>query len=424
MTVCRMQRGRWILLLSVVALHGFYSNLQFRARGNIPWSQTGSVNLLLTECAILRSNMLQRSLRSINTSDFLSYINDLQRCPWEYNVSEHIQIKSELAACCNTSHTLLVTQQNAPLGHKLTYETSPKRHIVVNENIYQMLPKLIVEASQKQQQDEVNDCRRNSQLIESEKKNVQKQILCTIITPHANFNKDPTSLELFSDCVRVPPQISPFIGKQFETCAVVGNGGILLNSSCGDEIDKMDYVFRFNLPPLLFRDTGEKSDLVSANPSILVKKFAKLSERRKPFIDLVKSYGSAMIILPAFSYVHNTELSLRVQHSLQDFDLQNSVVFFHPDYLTKLSTYWETMGLSAKRMSSGLMLVSVAMEVCKKVTLYGFWPFAQDPEGNLIPHHYYDDICPKPGFHSMPEEFYFYTKMHLKGALHLKVGKC
>ncbi|XP_075061701.1 alpha-2,8-sialyltransferase 8E-like [Mixophyes fleayi] len=222
----------------------------------------------------------------------------------------------------------------------------------------------------------------------------------------------------------ITEKISPFIGKPFQTCAVVGNGGILVNSSCGEEIDKMDFVFRFNLPPLKIKDTGAKSDLVSANPSILVKKFQRLYERRKPFIDLVKGYGSAMILLPAFSYAQNTDICFRVLRSIEDYDLQNRVVFFHPEYLINLSAHWKKLGLSVKRMSSGLMLVSAAIELCKKVTLYGFWPFPHDPDGNRVPHHYYDNIKPKPGFHSMPDEFYFYTKMHLKGALYMKVGKC
>ncbi|XP_040275210.1 alpha-2,8-sialyltransferase 8F-like [Bufo bufo] len=221
------------------------------------------------------------------------------------------------------------------------------------------------------------------------------------------------------------PPTSPFTSKPFNNCAVVGNGGILQNSSCGREIDKMDFVFRFNLPPMtIVDDIGTKSDFVSANPSILNNRFEKLLERRKSFIELVKSFGSAMIILPAFSYEINMHVSFRALHSVQDFDLPNKIIFFHPEYLKNLSIYWKEEGLKVKRLSSGLMLVSAAIELCEKVTLYGFWPFPEDPEGHTISHHYYDNKMPKPGFHSMPEEFYFYTQMHLKGVLHLKVGQC
>nr|DBA29712.1 TPA: hypothetical protein GDO54_005774 [Pyxicephalus adspersus] len=255
---------------------------------------------------------------------------------------------------------LLVTQDNAPLGYKLKYETNPSKIITMTKKIHHMLPK-----------------------------------------------------------------ISPFLRKPFKTCAVVGNGGILQNSFCGKEIDSMDFVFSLNLPPLnLAEDIGTKSHFVSANPSILIKKFGRLLERRKPFIDNIKLYDSAMIVLPAFSYVHNTDVSFRALYSVEDFSLENKVAFFHPEYLRNLSSHWKEMGIKANRLSSGLMLVSSALELCNKIQLYGFWPFPTDPDGNNIPHHYYDNIYPKPGFHSMPDEFYLYLKMHSKGALFLQTGKC
>ncbi|XP_075711682.1 alpha-2,8-sialyltransferase 8E-like [Rhinoderma darwinii] len=351
-----MRWGRCLQVFTLMVLLGFYINLQKRIGSYL----RNQVQMLSpTKCNAIRVIILKKSLKSMKAITFRRFVNDLQRCPWEFNQSEHDLLKLKFGSCCNASHTLIVTQQNTPVEHELQFETDLKK-VKIDEQMHQMLPKM-----------------------------------------------------------------SPYASKPLDTCAVVGNGGILQNSSCGSEIDKMDYVFRFNLPPLTITDDiGTKSDLVSANPSILVKRFQKLHEKRKPFIDLVKGYGSAMIVLPAFSYMHNMEVSFRVLHSVQDFELPNKVVFFHPEYLKNLSIYWKEEGLKVKRLSSGLMLVSAAIELCKKVTLYGFWPFPQDPEGNAVPHHYYDNIVPKPGFHSMPEEFYFYTKMHLKGALHLKVGQC
>lgn len=39
-------------------------------------------------------------------------------------------------------------------------------------------------------------------------------------------------------------QESPFKGKMFPRCAVMGSSGMLSNSHCGGEIDSADYVFR------------------------------------------------------------------------------------------------------------------------------------------------------------------------------------
>ncbi|XP_053575538.1 alpha-2,8-sialyltransferase 8E-like [Bombina bombina] len=279
-----------------------------------------------------------------------------------------LELESELQNCCKVRDELLVTKTNTQIGDIIYYETQKNKKIEVDEKIYDMLPK----------------------------------------------NNNIFSL-----------QTLPFQNKPYKKCAVVGNGGILLNSCCGSEIDQADYVFRFNLPPMNYSyDVGTKTDLVTSNPSILTKRFSKLNERRKPFSDMVKAYGSALIIMPAFYSIGNKDLSFKVYYTLKDFGSELKVFFFHPVYLKNLSDYWTSKGLTAKRLSSGLMLVSSALELCDELTIYGFWPFPEDQEGNYVPHHYYDNRIPKPGFHSMPDEFFFYAQLHSLGALKLKVGRC
>ncbi|KAM4749428.1 alpha-2,8-sialyltransferase 8E-like [Rhinophrynus dorsalis] len=324
-------------------------------------STTTTAGKNMSESEEIRNPEITENVRHrVKSHILVKNIKDLQRCPWTLNPKYHTQIRSELKACCNANDGLLVTQNNTQIGKELVYETEKAKKIKVNEILYKMLP-----------------------------------------------------------------EVSPFTDKPYKRCAVVGNGGILLNSCCGSEINRADFVFRLNLPPMEYSyDTGKKTDAVTANPSILINSFSRLNERRRPFFNKMKAYGSALILMPAFSYKYNTDVSFKVFFALEDFGSSQKVVFFHPNYLKNLGLYWKKRGLKVKRLSSGLMLVSAALELCEKVTLYGFWPFGQDPEGNPIPHHYYDNKIPKPGFHSMPDEFFFYAQMHSQGVLRVQAGKC
>ncbi|XP_077326945.1 alpha-2,8-sialyltransferase 8F-like [Lithobates pipiens] len=220
------------------------------------------------------------------------------------------------------------------------------------------------------------------------------------------------------------PEKSPF-KKPLKHCVVVGNGGILDSSFCGSEIDRADFVFRLNFPPMnRSEDVGTKTDLVYANPSILLTQFNSLRESRISFINMVKEYPSSFILLPAFSFSGFTEVSFRTLYTMEDLDLKSKVVFFNPDYLRKLNAYWRLAGLRFRRLSSGLVMVSVAAEICEKVTLYGFWPYSEDLDGIWIPHHYFDNERPKPEFYSLPDEFYQYLKIHAQGSVRLHLGHC
>ncbi|XP_053321040.1 alpha-2,8-sialyltransferase 8E-like [Spea bombifrons] len=311
-------------------------------------------------CQRIKKSIIQTPLEKVNAINLMKNVKSLQRCPWSLNTMMLHEVRSELASCCNATGGLLVTQENTRIGDVITYETQSNRQIKITEQIHQMLP-----------------------------------------------------------------QTSPFPDKPFRRCAVVGNGGVLLNSCCGSEIDQADYVFRLNLPPMNYSyDIGTKTDLVTANPSILHNNYSRLDKKRRPFVEMLKAYKSASLLMPAFSFASNTDVSFKVFYALQDFESEQKVLFFHPTYLKNLALHWKGKGLKVRRLSSGLMIVSIALELCDEVSMYGFWPFPQGATGKPIPHHYYDNKLPKPGFHSMSDEFFFYTKMHSMGVLRLKVGRC
>ncbi|KAF4093001.1 hypothetical protein AMELA_G00027090 [Ameiurus melas] len=221
---------------------------------------------------------------------------------------------------------------------------------------------------------------------------------------------------------------SPFKKAPWDSCAVVGNGGILANSSCGKQIDSATYVIRCNLPPLNNgheRDTGSKTNFVTANPSILFEKYRALNEHRRSFVENVQIYGDALLLLPAFSYRQNTAVSLRALYSLEDFERGPRAVFYNPAYLRSLAGFWRGQGVREARLSTGIMMASLALELCNNVHLYGFWPFGTHPyTGRQLTNHYYDNRPANKRAHTMPAEFEALLKLHNKGVIHLHLGEC
>ncbi|XP_028811378.1 alpha-N-acetylneuraminide alpha-2,8-sialyltransferase [Denticeps clupeoides] len=210
-------------------------------------------------------------------------------------------------------------------------------------------------------------------------------------------------------------------------CSVVGNGGVLKNSGCGRDIDQADFVMRCNLPPLskeYTEDVGSRTNLVTANPSIIEKRFQSLLWSRKAFVESMKAYGSSYVYMPAFSMKPGTDPSLRAYHALADFSSNQTVLFANPDFLKSVGKFWKAHGVHAKRLSTGLFLVSLALGLCEEVTAYGFWPFSVGLDEQPVSHHYYDNVLPFSGFHAMPEEFLRLWHLHKSGTLRLRIGRC
>lgn len=153
-------------------------------------------------------------------------------------------------------------------------------------------------------------------------------------------------------------------------------------------------------------------------------RFHKLEKWRKPFYDVLQVYENASVLLPAFYNTRNTDVSIRVKYVLDDFESQQAVYYFHPQYLINVSRYWLGQGVRAKRVSTGLILVTAALELCEEVHLFGFWAFPMNPSGIFITHHYYDNVKPRPGFHAMPSEIFNFLHMHSKGILRVHTGTC
>uniref|UniRef100_A0AAV2IVJ5 Alpha-2,8-sialyltransferase 8E n=1 Tax=Knipowitschia caucasica TaxID=637954 RepID=A0AAV2IVJ5_KNICA len=300
--------------------------------------------------------------KRVKTSELFERWRNLQVCKWSQSKEGTNSFKMSLSRCCNAPSFLFTTKRNTPAGTKLRYEVDTSGILPITSEIFKMFP------------DDM-----------------------------------------------------PYSKSQYKKCAVIGNGGIIKNSKCGKDIDAADFVFRCNIPPINEKysaDVGTKTDLVTINPSIITERFQKLEKWRRPFYQVLQNYENSSVVLPAFYNTRNTDVSFRVKYMLDDFDSQRGVFFFHPQYLLNVQRFWAVQGVRAKRLSSGLMLVTAALEMCEEVHLYGFWAFPMNPSGIFITHHYYDNVKPRPGFHAMPHEIFNFIHMHTRGIVNLHTEPC
>ncbi|XP_051797454.1 alpha-2,8-sialyltransferase 8F-like [Acanthochromis polyacanthus] len=251
-------------------------------------------------------------------------------------------------------------------------------------------------------------------------------------------NNKPVGSEIVYDgekkTLQVTPELfniflkdQPFSSKTLDTCAVVGNGGILINSSCGERIDSAQFVIRCNLPPLANgyeKHVGIKTDLVTANPSIFNDRYGALNGHRHPFVESLRSYENSLLLIHAFSFSAYTAVSLRAFNTIKDFESPIRPVFSNPEYLKSLILFWRSQGLRESRLSTGLITTSLALQLCNNIDLYGFWPFSNHPQDlHPLTNHYYDDIKPNK-FHAMPAEFDLLMRLHSQGILRLHLEDC
>ncbi|KAI8483167.1 hypothetical protein Bbelb_390490 [Branchiostoma belcheri] len=177
------------------------------------------------------------------------------------------------------------------------------------------------------------------------------------------------------------PESSPFLGKHFRSCAVVGNSGILLDSHCGPQIDSADFVFRSNLAAIegFENDVGTKSNFTTMNPSVLThdyKGYLKNINIREKFVKRLRLVHDQILHIPAFVTPGGRNI-----------------------------------------------LFALAACLCDQIHLYGFYPFSEDEKGRKIKYHYYGNIGNLKK-HKMPEEYRAFLTFHQRKALVLHTEHC
>ncbi|XP_032888972.1 sia-alpha-2,3-Gal-beta-1,4-GlcNAc-R:alpha 2,8-sialyltransferase isoform X1 [Amblyraja radiata] len=231
------------------------------------------------------------------------------------------------------------------------------------------------------------------------------------------------------------PEAPPILKMHYNTCAVVGNSGILTGSSCGADIDKSDFVFRCNFAPTetFESDVGSKTNVTTFNPSILEKYYNNLltiQDRNKFFLNLKKLDG-AILWIPAFFFHTSAPITRTLVDFFMEHRAQLKVKLAWPgNIMQHINKYWKTKHLAPKRLSTGILVYTLASAICEEIHLYGFWPFAWDPNtGQELPYHYYDKKGTKfttkwQESHQLPAEFKLLFKLHTEGLTKLTLSRC
>ncbi|XP_054861079.1 alpha-2,8-sialyltransferase 8F-like [Amphiprion ocellaris] len=147
--------------------------------------------------------------------------------------------------------------------------------------------------------------------------------------------------------------------------------------------------------------------------------------RRRPFVESLRNYGNSLLLVHAFSFSVYTAASLRAIDAISDSESPIRPVFLNPEYLNSLFLFWRSRGLRETRLSTGLIVASLALELCSNVHLYGFWPFSYHPRDlHPLTNHYYDNVQTKTQFRAMSAEFDLLMRLHNQGVLRLHLGDC
>ncbi|XP_071944062.1 CMP-N-acetylneuraminate-poly-alpha-2,8-sialyltransferase-like [Antedon mediterranea] len=178
-------------------------------------------------------------------------------------------------------------------------------------------------------------------------------------------------------------------------CAIVGNGGILVGSKCGKNINNHAFVLRSNLAPIVNYedDVGTKTNMTVLNGQIMDEVIDTVDQGAlgKTFLDRIQYLNDSILW-----YSKATEVQFK-KHQLQFLSKMLKNKYNLPirfgyswrtfDPLTRW--FWGT-GIRVPHLTTGFNTFTVAVSLCDNITLYGFYPFNYDTNGKPLRYHYYD----------------------------------
>ncbi|XP_066286301.1 alpha-2,8-sialyltransferase 8B-like [Branchiostoma lanceolatum] len=210
------------------------------------------------------------------------------------------------------------------------------------------------------------------------------------------------------------PAITPI--RHYSTCALVGNSGILLNSSCGEKIDSNDFVIRFNLGPLqdYSKDVGRNVNMTVINNLLLGKLFPMLRENKSSeIVNLLRPFNNSILLRAKGLYSTKFLAECKSMENItrgRGLNLTIALSNFNRTGTDK--RLWAGLGGKLKSVpTTGLFLLGEAITFCDHVTMFGFYPFDHDRQKHPIPYHYWRDYIAFPSESKTPHRFVLEYKL-------------
>ena len=139
------------------------------------------------------------------------------------------------------------------------------------------------------------------------------------------------------------------------------------------------------------------------------------------FSDLLRDIHG-IVWTPTFSHKQLYKWSLKSINIAKKLNPALTFVFGSTAHFNAFGRFKNRYGLW-KPTSTGLYFVSCALSLCKRVNVFGFWPFRTSVDGRDLRYHYHNEIQIQRK-HSMDTEFKILIAMHRLGLLKLNVGEC
>ncbi|XP_042729015.1 alpha-N-acetylgalactosaminide alpha-2,6-sialyltransferase 5 isoform X1 [Lagopus leucura] len=184
-----------------------------------------------------------------------------------------------------------------------------------------------------------------------------------------------------------------------KSCALVTSSGHLLGSKQGDRIDETECVIRMNDAPTrgYGQDVGNKTSLrVIAHSSI-----QRILRNRNELLNM--SHGAVFIFWGPSSYMrrdgkglvyNNLQLMNQILPQLKAYMISRHKMLQFDD-LFKRET-GKDRKISNTWLSTGWFTMTIALELCDRINVYGMVPpdFCRDPNHLSVPYHYYEPLGP------------------------------